>query len=100
MTSRPATQATSARSASSGLPPAVQNQHHMPCDRGGYPAVGPEADLDAYIARLVDQAPPLSSEQRDTLALILRRSCPTPAGPSGAGTPDPVPQRVDPFHGI
>jgi len=32
-----------------------------------------EAGLDAYIARLVAAAPPLSSQQRDTLALLLRR---------------------------
>jgi hypothetical protein len=31
-----------------------------------------EADLDAYIARLLDAAPPLSGEQRDILALLLR----------------------------
>jgi hypothetical protein len=32
-----------------------------------------EADLDACIARLLDAAPPLSGEQRDILALLLRR---------------------------
>ena len=31
-----------------------------------------ETNLDAYIARLLDDAPPLTSEQRDALALILR----------------------------
>jgi hypothetical protein len=31
-----------------------------------------EADLDAYIQWLVDTAPPLTAEQRDTLALLLR----------------------------
>ena len=36
-------------------------------------ADGQEADLDAYIARLLDAAPPLSGEQRDMLALLLRR---------------------------
>jgi hypothetical protein len=36
-------------------------------------ADGQEADLDAYIARLLDAAPPLSGEQRDILALLLRR---------------------------
>jgi hypothetical protein len=81
------------------LPPAAQNQHHMPCERGGHPAAGPDTGLDAYIARLVGQAPPLSSEQRDTLALILRRPRRTPPGPSGAATPDPVPQQVCSFHG-
>jgi len=35
-----------------------------------------EADLDAYIQRLVDTAPPLTAEQRDTLALLLRRPRP------------------------
>jgi hypothetical protein len=69
----------------------------VPGDRGGHLAAGPEA-LDAYIARLVDQAPPLSSEQRDTLALILRQPHRTPGKPPGVVTPDPIPQRVDPFH--
>ena len=32
-----------------------------------------EAGLDAYVARLADAAPPLSGQQRDTLALLLRR---------------------------
>ncbi len=98
MTGRPATQAAPARSASPGPPPAAPNQPHVPCDPGGHPAAGPEVGLDAYIARLVDQAPPLSSEQRDTLALILRRPHRTPGRPPRAGTRDPVPQRVDPFH--
>ncbi len=37
------------------------------------PHLGDEADLDAYIKQLVDAAPPLTAEQRDTLALLLRR---------------------------
>jgi hypothetical protein len=37
-----------------------------------------EAQLANYIKRVVDQAPPLSAEQCDRLALLLR-------GPSGAG---------------
>ncbi len=36
------------------------------------------ANLAAYIRRVVDQAPPLTSEQRDRLALLLR-------GPSDTG---------------
>lgn len=99
MISRPATQAAQPRPARSGAHPAAPNQHDEPCDHDGRPAAGPEAGLDAYIARLVDQAPPLSSEQRDTLALILRRPRRTPGQPPRAGTPDPVPQRVYPFHG-
>lgn len=96
MASRPANQITQPRPARSGSPPATPDQHDEPRDRGSHSAAGPEAGLDAYIARLVDQAPPLSSQQRDTLALILRR---TPARPSGAQPPDPVPQQVYPFHG-
>lgn len=36
------------------------------------PQGDPGADLDAYIAELAAAAPPLTSEQRDRLALILR----------------------------
>ena len=99
MKSRPATLTAPPRPASPGPPPAAPDQHDEPCDHGDRPAAGPEAGLDAYIARLVDQAPPLSSEQRDTLALILRRPHRTPARPPGARTLDPVLQRVEPFHG-
>ena len=95
MRSRSATLTAPARPASPGPPPDAPDQHDEPCDHGGHPAAGPGTGLDAYIARLVDQAPPLSSEQRDTLALILRRPHRTP----GQATPDTVPQRVYPFHG-
>jgi hypothetical protein len=46
----------------------------MPTPRcpDGNAAVGHEADLDAYVAKMVDGAPPLTSEQRDLLALLLR----------------------------
>jgi hypothetical protein len=44
--------------------------HH---DQDGLPDDDSEAGLDAYIARLAAAAPPLSSQQRDTLALLLRR---------------------------
>jgi hypothetical protein len=44
-----------------------------PCQRrNSHPVDNQEAYLDAYIARLLDDAPPLTVEQRDTLALILR----------------------------
>jgi hypothetical protein len=33
-------------------------------------------DLTSYIQRLVDDAPPLSPDQRDRLALLLRPSNP------------------------
>ena len=59
--------------ARSCLPPAAHNQ---PDDRPGHdgpPDDDREAGLDAYIARLIEAAPPLSGQQRDTLALLLRR---------------------------
>lgn len=45
-----------------------------PRERGGCPSSSPdgEADLDAYIQKLANAAPPLTAEQRDTLALLLR----------------------------
>jgi len=36
--------------------------------------VPPDLDLERYIADLVDEAPPLSAEQKDRLALILRQA--------------------------
>ncbi|MBV9448675.1 MAG: hypothetical protein JO345_22535 [Streptosporangiaceae bacterium] len=56
MTSRPGTR-PAARAGHGGSPPHLDE----------------DADLDAYIQRLVDAAPPLTAEQRDTLALLLRR---------------------------
>jgi hypothetical protein len=59
--------------AGSGLPPAAHNQ---PDDRHGHDGHSDddgEAGLDAYIARLAEAAPLLSGQQRDTLALLLRR---------------------------
>jgi hypothetical protein len=53
-------------------PPAAHSQHDERHD-GGHPEDDHQTSLDAYIARLVDAAPPLSSQQRDTLALLLRR---------------------------
>jgi len=53
--------------------PAAHSQQDQRSDYDGHPEDDRETSLDAYIARLVDAAPPLSSEQRDTLALLLRR---------------------------
>ncbi len=53
-------------------PPAAPSQPGQRHDRDGHPD-GHQASLDVHIARLVDAAPPLSSQQRDTLALLLRR---------------------------
>ncbi len=52
---------------------AAPSQHDERHDHDGHPANDGEISLDAYIVRLVDAAPPLSSQQRDTLALLLSR---------------------------
>ena len=54
-------------------PPAAHSQHEQCPGQDGHPDDDGEARLDAYIARLAAAAPPLSSQQRDTLALLLRR---------------------------
>jgi hypothetical protein len=54
-------------------PPAAHSQQDERHDHDGHPEDDRKTSLDAYIARLVDAAPPLSSQQRDTLALLLRR---------------------------
>jgi hypothetical protein len=59
--------------AGSCLPPAAQNQPDEPNGHDGHPDDDGEAGLDAYVARLAGAVPPLSSQQRDTLALLLRR---------------------------
>jgi hypothetical protein len=61
MRNRTGIQAAHPGPARSCPPPAAHSQHDE------------RHDLDAYIARLVDAAPTLSSQQRDTLALLLRR---------------------------
>ena len=43
----------------------------------------PDADTVACIRRTVDAWPPLTAEQYDRIALLLRRPC----GTSGNGTP-------------
>jgi hypothetical protein len=50
-------------------------------------------DLDAHIAQLLDDAPPLTSAQRDQLALILRRPRPLrhTQPPRQPQPPDPAP---------
>jgi hypothetical protein len=58
------------------LPPAAYSHHDGRPDDDEHPEDDRETGLDAYIARLVDVAPALSSQQRDTLALLLRRPRP------------------------
>lgn len=72
------------------LPPPAA---HPPGNRqreDGPAAPGDEPALDACIARLIDQAPPLTSQQRDALALLLRR----PSRRDGPPGPPPLPGRV------
>jgi hypothetical protein len=73
MRNRSAIQAPRPEPAVSSSPPATQSQDDECHGHDGHLADDCDSDLDAYVARLVDQAPRLSSEQRDTLALILRR---------------------------
>ena len=73
MRNRTGAEAARPRPAGSCSPSATRSQQGERHHHDGRPADDREASLDAYIARLVDEAPPLSSEQRDTLALILRR---------------------------
>ena len=54
-------------------PPAAHNQPDDCHGHDVHPDDDREAGLDAYVARLAAAAPPLSSQQRDTLALLLRR---------------------------
>jgi hypothetical protein len=57
-------------------PPQASAVHSQPeeChDHDGYPEADHQTSLDTYIAGLVDAARPLSSQQRDTLSLLLRR---------------------------
>lgn len=72
MRNRTGIQAAHPGPAGSCRSPAAHSQHE-PYDHGRHPERDQKTSLDAYIARLVDAAPPLSSQQRDILALLLRR---------------------------
>jgi hypothetical protein len=73
MRNRTGIQAAHPGPAGSGSPLAANGQHDEPGDHGGLPEDDHQTRLDVYIARLAAAAPPLSSQQRDTLALLLRR---------------------------
>lgn len=72
MSKRPACQSPAARPAPASPPSPVPHTPAARQDADGRAADGHEADLDACIAKMLDDAPPLSSDQRDKLALILR----------------------------
>ena len=72
MTKRPTRQPSASRPARPFPPPAALEREAQPRQGpDGDAAENGETDLDACIARMVDDAPPLTSEQRDRLALIL-----------------------------
>ena len=73
MRNRPGLQAARPGPARPSTPPAAHTRQDQRPDPDGHPGDDHQANLDAYVARLVDAAPPLSSQQRDTLALLLRR---------------------------
>jgi hypothetical protein len=73
MRSRQNIRAASPQPARSCPPPATPSQHQARDDHDRHTAEDHESGLDAYITELVDAAPPLTSEQRDTLALLLHR---------------------------
>jgi hypothetical protein len=54
-------------------------------DHDGRAAREPDSGLDAWILELVDAAPPLTRQQRRTLALLQAR---VPARPADATVPD------------
>ena len=73
MRNRTGIQAAHPGPAGSCPPSAAHRQHDERPDGDGHSEDDDQTSLDAYVARLVDAAPPLSGQQRDTLALLLRR---------------------------
>ena len=73
MRDRTGLQTAPAGPAGSCSPPAAHSQQDQGPGHDGHPDHDGEAGLDACIARLAAAAPPLSGQQRDTLALLLRR---------------------------
>ena len=55
-----------------GSPPATRSQQGERHDHDGHPEDDRETGLDAYVARLVDEAPPLSSETRSRSSCAAR----------------------------
>jgi hypothetical protein len=71
MRNRTGLQAVGPGPARPSSPPATHIQRDRRDDHDGHPEDDHQTSLYAYIARLVDAAPPLTNEQRDTLALLL-----------------------------
>ena len=68
--------------------PAERDERH---DSDGHHAHYPGSGLDAWIGELAEAAPPLTSAQRHTLALLLNSAGPVPASPADAAVPDQMP---------
>jgi hypothetical protein len=73
MRNRPGIQSARPGPVKSCSAPATRSQQDERPDHDGHPEDDRETGLDAYIKDLADAAPPLTDEQRDTLALLLRR---------------------------
>jgi len=76
MRNRPGVQAARPGPARPSALPAMHTQQDQRHGHDGHPDDDHQSSLDAYVARLVAAAPPLSSQQRDTLALLLRHPRP------------------------
>jgi hypothetical protein len=84
MTARPGSRP---RPASPSASPATRTRHDER-EHDGHPAHDPDTGLDAWVRELVDAAPPLTGQQRRTLALLLNSPGPVPARPARAAVPD------------
>ena len=69
--------------------PATPAEHDEPHDNdhNGHPARHSGSGLDAWTRELAQAAPPLTSAQRHTLALLLNSPRPTHAWPADAAVP-------------
>ena len=83
--SRPGTRPRPASpSPSSAAKPQHDERDHGERDHGERSAREPGIDLDAWVRELVDAAPPLTGQQRRTLALLLNSHASVPARPAGS----------------
>ena len=84
--SRPGTRP---RPATSTTPARPQHDERHDHDDGSAP--DPASRLDAWVRKMVDAAPPLTGQQRRTLALLLNSPASAPARPAGAAVPGQAP---------
>src|SRR5581483_4309005 len=84
--SRPGTRPRPATSTTTTRP-----QHGERHDQDDGSAPDPDSGVDAWVRKLVDAAPPLTGQQRRTLALLLNSPAPAPARPADAAVPGQAP---------